>query len=677
MVLEDRKKSRLSVPKRLSGSIILRLLIFALGLSLARAQAPQPDASISKPKSQEIEGSWKGVYFSYPELLVVSLTIRTLPMDRIEGDIEVSPAVPPDCRGCGTHQKGQLKGHYTPWATELSTEPFLITAVLDRKRDQLVGFYGFMGNDNTPALVMARGPAGDVLVKEVVASAYAPVGGGGNRALPSPEKLTNWIAHFREEFATVDVRHTQMQVLWRLLQNLYDDDSFAPVFGTTFDHFGSDQRKEMEVLFRRAPRSELIDEYNFLGSPFGIHHSGGADYMSVWVFRQRAIRSWIKERMEWCTHLPPEFESFVLIKGVESTSKAQLATLWPSEAKKLAGTIAETRSRLASVILERGSEQAVSSASDVAGARILAGWLEGPEQKEIAPYAPADAREKIRARLEAKIGELITSPLQQHEARLANLGEGKEAVLAGNKWYSQLHDQFGFASQRDVFQHALQKLKDRRPADLQTALGAISAELRNQTVMASVDSKMKEYLRVPGDEATPAGTELRSVAQKVRAEIKSNEYLTFFSPNERQWNPQRDGSITIPAVVPAPDGDDIRVAYARTYEMMGGERITPFSFKWGLNPLLSAFGLHVTTVVQPVQSVTCTTDSGGYVCDFRLSLKVEDTGLLADRGTGIGNALQQFFNAVANGPARERFELGNRGWWSPSLRTRISEQMSK
>ena len=677
MVLDRPSRWRPPIPSSLTRSAILHVFIFLWGLSLGWAQTPPPVTTPTKPSSQEIEGSWKGVYFSYPELLVISLAIRTFPMDRIEGDFEVSPAVPPDCRGCGTHQKGQVKGRYTPWATEFSTESRQITAVLDRKRDQLVGFYGFMGNDNTPPLVMAHGPAGDVLVKEVIASAYAPEGNAADGTIPTAEKLTSWIAHFREEFSTVDVPHTQMQVLWRLLQNLYADESFAPVFGTTFDHFGPDQRKQMEALFRSARRSGLVGEYNFLGAPFGIHHSGGADYMSVWVFWQRAIRSWIKERTEWCAHLPLEFESFVLMKGVESTGKTQLATLWPSEAKKLFGTIAETRSRLATVVLERGSEQALSSATDVAGARMLAGWLEVPQQKEIVPFAPSDLIAKIRGRIDAKIGELIAAPLQQHEARLASLGQGKEAVIAGNKWYSSLHDQFGFVSQRDSFQRALQKLKDRRAADLQAALSAISAELRSQTVMAALEGKMKEYLRVPGDEATPAGTELRSVAQKVRAEIKSNEYLTFFSPNERQWSPQRDGSLTVPAVIPAPNADDIRVACARTYEMMGGERVTPFSFQWSNNSLLSAFGLHVTIVVEPVQAVRCTADNSGYTCDFRLALKVEDTGLLADRGTGIGNALQRFFNATANGPVHERFELGNRGWWSPTLRTRISEEMSK
>src|SRR5690349_10719322 len=98
------------------------LVLVITTVSSLRAQGPSPLPSTGD-STNPIVGEWVGAYFAFPELVAVRLNIRSLPMDRIEGECELSPAKESRFHNVGTQGSYSLKGLYTPWATEFSFTP--------------------------------------------------------------------------------------------------------------------------------------------------------------------------------------------------------------------------------------------------------------------------------------------------------------------------------------------------------------------------------------------------------------------------------------------------------------------------------------------------------------------------------------------------------------------------
>jgi hypothetical protein len=97
--------------------------LFASGfLLLAPLSLPAAEFSDDVAPA-EIAGVWKGAYFYYPELVAVSITVRSLPMDQIEGECELSPAIEPQFHNSGTRGAYHFKGSYPPAIGEFSFAP--------------------------------------------------------------------------------------------------------------------------------------------------------------------------------------------------------------------------------------------------------------------------------------------------------------------------------------------------------------------------------------------------------------------------------------------------------------------------------------------------------------------------------------------------------------------------
>jgi hypothetical protein len=664
------------------------LLIFTLGSVLVSWELLSATTSNSiGGSSSEIEGSWKGVYFDYPNIMVVKLNVRALPMDHVEGECEISQAIEPKFHNAGTHGSHNFTGLYTPWAKEFAIKPRQSTApsnvelpmggILDLNGDRLAGFVGNVVK-NQPPIVLARGDKGEQLVVDVLASAYppaaAPARGMNRRPAVDPaetERLAKWASRLETEFPKLDLRHTQMQDLNRFAHNLFSDNWFRQFFGTTFDKLNAERRRLLHNQFHLSMGPGPLQNYSFLSSAFRIPGSGGSDYFAVWLFWQRAVDSWAAERMHWLAQLPPEFNSFVLMKSIESIGETQLATCWPSDLAKFKSAVAETRSRLGPLILERGAEEMLAKATTVYQAKELLGWMDEPAQKEVAQYAPADLKEKLSNRLIARVDELISKPLADEENKIATLGQGKEAVLAGNALYHDLDKRLGFADKRPGFQHALKLLQARRGSDLAAAKRAIAGDLTTQTTQAALDAKLREYLAVPDDRSTATAGELLGIAEKQRTEIKSKEYLAYFSPHERQWSPQPDGTITVPANVPPPDGEDIRMAWVREFAAsFAGKRVAPYT--------VSFYGIAGFTV-QPAHLISVAPQGNGFVCHYTIGAMPENPDFIkqqagSDSTIATVQMMIQTMFALTREERVDRFEVGSHGWWSPSADEMISKR---
>ena len=662
------------------------VLAVCFSLISAVGSAEQSDAVRGRP--EEIEGTWKGVYFDYPNIMAVKLTVRTLPMDHIEGECEISQATPSRLHNRGDRCNYRFTGLYTPWAKEFAFKPGqaiapgnmaqqAMSGVLDLSGDRLAGFVGNVLN-NQPPVVLAHGEKGEQLLADALASAYPPAAPRApvpwnRRPVPDAaetEKLVEWASRLQTEFPKLELRHTRLQDLNRLAQNLFRDDWFRQFFGTTFDKLSPERRAVLHDELSPLGRGGPLENYRFLSTAFRTPGSGGAHYVTVWLFWHRAIASWMEERMHWLAQLPPQFESFVLMKSVESLGKTYLATCWQSDWATFQRALADTRSSLAPITMERSANEALAKATTVDQAKELLGLMDQGDQKELAQYAPADLKEKLSSRLIARADELISKPIAEEENRIAALGQGKEAVLAGNALYHDLQKRFGFADKRPAFQHALKLLQARRDSDLAAAKSAIAQDLTAQTTQAALDAKLREYLAVPDDRLTATAGELRGVAEKQRAEIRSKEYLAYFSPNERRWSPQPDGTITVPAKVPPPDAEDIRMAWVREFaSSSAGSRVGPYR--------VSFLDIAVLTI-QPPHLISVAPEGNGFVCHYTISATPERTDSVkrvfgTDASTDNVETGLQTMLALTEEDRIDRFELGNHGWYSPTAREKISK----
>lgn len=681
---------------RFCGSIFVFFVSIALVRQLSAQESPE-GTSVNP-----IIGTWKGIYFEFPELVTVRLIITSLPMDYIEGECELSPAVEPYFHNSGTHNHYSVKGIYTPWATEFSIKPDKaigpqsgampeLGGVYDPASDQIVGEVNPTRSGNRVYFLLGRDDRGDKVTADIVASANPLVQGGGNNRVrgmaplpagpvslkfrpPTADTIAAWASRLRTEKPDIDLQHTYINILYLLAHNLFEDNYFRKFFGDTYDKLNSNQRETFLKIFRDPKSRQTLINCRFLSGAFSPTGSNSSSDITMTVFWQRAMRSWMGDRITRFEKMPATSETLTLLKSFESLGATELKTLWPSDQAEFNKAIGETRSRVTTVVLNRGLDDVMAKATDLAGARNLAVWVASPQQGELFKYTPKELKDEIAAKIDHRIDELIEQPLNEKIKAIAALGQGIDAVTNGNSWYNALMQEFGFASARPAFQHALKQLQDRREGDLVGASATIAAQVTAQTSISAAHDKLAGYLRVPGDDQTKAAAALRAAREKRVAEIKANEYLEYFSSDERKWSPQRDGTITQPPVVPPPDEEDIRFAVVRTLAMLNSaDRTGPSSVRLYLNPLAKMADSGVTITVLGVNSLSCHADNGGYICSYRLKSKNEASSALVSRNDPL-QGLMNGLSAIADLPqqvSEERFELGRRGWWSPGLMERI------
>jgi tetratricopeptide (TPR) repeat protein len=156
-------------------------------------------------------------------------------------------------------------------------------------------------------------------------------------------------------------------------------------------------------------------------------------------------------------------------------------------------------------------------------------------------------------------------------------------------------------------------------------------------------------------------------------EEKREQMLARYSTRERQWLTP-NGTIAIPANVPEPNEDDLRAAILRTLEMLGGERTGPLTVNW-VNPLTKQLGIYPIITVKRVEKLgPATPVPEGYLVRYRPEIGIdypESFSRYLNSQPSFGGNLLQGFARLVSGPQETkegRFELGERGWWCPTMR---------
>jgi hypothetical protein len=377
-------------------------------------------------------GTWKGVFFVYPQLTTINLTIQKAAEGRMEGECEFYPAVE------SRDLFGPVKGNYHFTGTfDVLSGGFSINAaavsggragqmappiegVLDPVSGQLAGMLEVKPMVNPLCLILARDAAGDKLVAQITLSAfppahlpsarvqtkpvqrpiapvrrgrgYAPRSPGPQAAESSPFNPVNepiqpngfrppssdiinaWASRLKQEKPDIDTHHTVFEKLYLLARNLFADDYFKKFFGITYDNLTGEQRRAIFLFFNQHQYKDFPG-YAFLERAFMPLGTDAAPDITVSVFWQRTVRGWMKYWLGALRQLPPGKNSLSAIEHVESAAAFQLVPLWPSEIAEFARVIAENRARLAGPVLERKVNEAIAD-DDVKGAQKLSGWNE-------------------------------------------------------------------------------------------------------------------------------------------------------------------------------------------------------------------------------------------------------------------------------------------------------------
>ena len=359
-------------------------------------------------------------------------------------------------------------------------------------------------------------------------------------------------------------------------------------------------------------------------------------------------------------------------------SSKEIVGYLPTETKKgLQQRIGARLHELAGQLLVTNIDMIVTAASGLDGAHALFDW-EKHQSEGLLRHVTAEDRARAQARAEERLDLLLTSLIQQDEHNLPISGKGIAAVTAENKWFRKLNEEYGFASSRRPVQDAIKRLVSRRAEDLGEAVPVIIAEINKQSSEKAVDKTRSNYLCVPGDGETAAAATIGEAASARKRAIQREQMLARYSPHERQWLTE-GGEMVIPNEIPPPDKDDLRVAIVRTIERLGGERVGPYTIHWSssgnpiTSPIMKRLGVYMIFEVNEVEELACDKVPGGYRVSYRPHISCEWSENYSDfisSHPSFGGTTLQALTAQLNGPQgtkQDRFEVGQSGWWSPSM----------
>lgn len=504
----------------------------------SRALLPQSTSESPRPAAVPgIVGSWEGTYFVYPEIMALTLTLRSSDGTTLTGEARFRPLV--DKRRVFGQIEGAvgLRGTYSPVTRTFSLAP---TEWLERPRQagtRALNWEGVFDADR-PALagyltdpsgfrrsspihfVLAR-PGESKWITKAMKKSEKPASGLGRLRLgplrfgrgPDAEVIARWARRFTEEYPELDPRQTEFGRLFGPAFNLYADEHFQEHFGTTFDAMSASKRAAVADRLGK----DALRPYSAFARPFASTGTQGTPEIMSGVLALRVIRSWQQTQRAHLSAMEPTPDAFDRIAAVEEAAELYLARQWPSDRKTFVESVAATRRRLAGPVLLARAEAAVAEARGYEGARLLANWPQ--QQRDLLRWAPETDRNAALERVDGRLDAILAPLLAAEAAELERLGRGLLAVQRGNKWYREYHRSYGFAADRPGYRTTLARLTEVRPRHLSESREAVTAYLTKLGRESEVDQVVASLLVVPGDRSTAAGRSILRVANSRKTEI--------------------------------------------------------------------------------------------------------------------------------------------------------------
>jgi len=348
-------------------------------------------------QTNEITGSWRGVYLAYPQVTRLELDISSKDGRSLDGIAAFQPVSDSQRSALGQFRgRFRVTGMYESssgtfalvpgeWLERPArlARPLRMSGVLDRRSHQLAGTFDDVSLSN-PYFVLARPSAADQSIFEPIEEALEragpersvklgrlkiPLNGGA----PDLDKVRDWAERFASEFPEVDLRRTTVDRLTAMARNLFEDQHFSRYFGKTYDRMSPAEReKVLKAMRERQNGRDAMGPYAFLSSAFSDPHGqfSPAD-VTIGVLAQRALRNWSGDALGRLDGLSASAGVLGELAAYKAAQTSSISHLWPSELQTFAARVGQAGRRVALPALNAWADGIIQGASGRTGLAAL------------------------------------------------------------------------------------------------------------------------------------------------------------------------------------------------------------------------------------------------------------------------------------------------------------------
>lgn len=356
--------------------------------------------------------------------------------------------------------------------------------------------------------------------------------------------------------------------------NLFRDEYFLPVFGSSFGQMSMGDRQTLGTKVERCFVMNGPDTYKDMGDlsryygPVMSHWNGdGAEFSNV----ARSAKEWQERIIKELASGPPSEETFIRYLDAKRHAKDALARFLPSERQAFSDRLDQEARRLAEPVLVGR----VTKASAVSGSYEGLKQLQGVVDDDVGLFKLVSSEVKTRERVRAAkayqdgLAIVMETEWNRFEAR----GSGLAAITNGVAWYREFEDRYYGTFDIGPPVHALiRRVQEARGKDFQSARDKVIQALGSPPTAEWLQRKRDEYLIIGVDEFV-------AEAQPIYAWITFQETKINFQKDQWKFSKNELGMMKIPGVVTVPDtydpptGEDVRMALLRAYVAAGGRLV--------------------------------------------------------------------------------------------------------
>src|SRR5262249_8850808 len=300
----------------------------------------------------------------------------------------------------------------------------------------------------------------------------------------------------------------------------------------------------------------------------------------------RIITQWRDDTLNRLAALPLEEASFAQLDAFDRALEDVQVSFLPSERLRLSKAVADGRVRVAVPAMNASLDGVLRSANGYDGAVALGVW-EGQHAQTLT-WVPEATMAQMRARIDGKLDPLLATLMDDELKAIGRFGRGRDAVIAGQKWFVDFKARYAFALARPLVAGAVGRIVEQRQLDLLAAERVLNSEVDSEKTDAGLDRLAAAYLVYPEDGRTAAGGALdRRISDRRAALDTERSIAENFSPNERRLMDGR-GAVAVPpgyagngSTQLRPSEDDVRIALIRGFVAAGGRRLGPDTVTYG------------------------------------------------------------------------------------------------
>jgi hypothetical protein len=381
-------------------------------------------------------------------------------------------------------------------------------------------------------------------------SVLGVMGGKFGMGGKNTDKLRAWAQQFVTEYPDVDVLHVPLSQLQLKTRNLFQDASFKPYFGKSFDELSASDLSGYAQTIQSIPMPRgNFPEERANGVMKGVENSFRAfpvpnpvmaSGVTLSVLSMRAMDGWRTTTLRQMAAAEPVAASWQLYQAVENTSKELLANDWPSRQADFAASIAAARTRTASPLFESAVGEFLASSDALDPTKILDAletFNRTTSSTELslavlASHANAEVRAAQIARMNSTLVTATRNRCADDRAAVPGLPTGLPGLDALNSKYRSMYVQYSTLPGGVAGCEAFTDLAAARVALLAGAEPDLSARIASAANRGDVTSIVSRYVSSPLD-GGPAATRLAALAEKRTADLLAAQAAALAKERQR------------------------------------------------------------------------------------------------------------------------------------------------